>query len=46
MLAQLASVQEMLRIEKIFEADSIEEEPGAYNPMIPDGSNLKCTAIL
>ena len=39
-------VQEMLRIEKIFEADGIEEELGAYNPLIPDGSNLKCTAML
>jgi hypothetical protein len=39
-------VQEMLRIEKIFEADGIMEELGAYNPLIPDGSNLKCTAML
>lgn len=39
-------VQEMLRIEKIFEADGIEEELAAYNPLIPDGSNLKCTAML
>jgi hypothetical protein len=39
-------VQEMLRIEKIFEADGIIEELGAYNPLIPDGSNLKCTAML
>jgi hypothetical protein len=39
-------VQEMLRIEKIFEADGIEEELEAYNPLIPDGSNLKCTAML
>jgi hypothetical protein len=39
-------VQEMLRIEKIFEADGIEEELGAYNPLIPDGTNLKCTAML
>jgi len=39
-------VQEMLRIEKIFEADGIEEELSAYNPLIPDGSNLKCTAML
>ena len=38
-------VQEMLRIERIFEADSIEEELEAYNPLIPDGSNLKCTAM-
>lgn len=39
-------VQEMLRIEKIFEADGIAEELAAYNPLIPDGSNLKCTAML
>jgi len=39
-------VQEMLRIEKIFEADGIEEELEAYNPLIPDGSNLKATAML
>jgi hypothetical protein len=39
-------VQEMLRIERIFEADGIEEELAAYNPLIPDGSNLKCTAML
>jgi hypothetical protein len=38
-------VQEMLRIERIFEADAIGEELGAYNPLIPDGSNLKCTAM-
>ena len=39
-------VQEMLRIEKIFEADGIAEELDAYNPLIPDGGNLKCTAML
>ena len=39
-------VQEMLRIERIFEADAIEDELAAYNPLIPDGSNLKCTAML
>ena len=39
-------VQEMLRIEKIFESAGIEDELGAYNPLIPDGSNLKCTAML
>ncbi|MEJ8567036.1 DUF3501 family protein [Elongatibacter sediminis] len=38
-------VQEMLRIERIFEAAGIEEELAAYNPLIPDGSNLKCTAM-
>ena len=39
-------VQEMLRIERIFEADGIEEELSAYNPLIPDGSNLKATFML
>jgi len=39
-------VQEMLRIEKIFESTGIEEELGAYNPLIPDGHNLKATAML
>ncbi|NNJ65759.1 MAG: DUF3501 family protein [Xanthomonadales bacterium] len=38
-------VQEMLRIERIFEADGINEELEAYNPLIPEGSNLKCTAM-
>ena len=39
-------VQEMLRIEKIFEADGIEEELEAYNPLIPDGSNWKATFMV
>jgi hypothetical protein len=39
-------VQEMLRIEKIFEAEGINEELGTYNPLIPNGSNLKATAML
>ena len=39
-------VQEMLRIEKVFEADGIEDELGAYNPLIPNGRNLKATAML
>lgn len=38
-------VQEMLRIEKIFEAGAIQEELDTYNPLIPDGSNLKATAM-
>jgi hypothetical protein len=38
-------VQEMLRIEKIFEAEAIQEELDTYNPLIPDGSNLKATAM-
>ena len=39
-------VQEMLRIEKIFEAEGIQEELDAYNPLIPDGDNLKATFLL
>jgi hypothetical protein len=39
-------VQEMLRIEKIFEADGINEELDTYNPLIPDGANWKATAML
>lgn len=39
-------VQEMLRIERLFEPAAIEEELAAYNPLIPDGGNLKCTAML
>jgi hypothetical protein len=39
-------VQEMLRIEKIFEEEGINEELDAYNPLIPDGSNLKCTFMI
>jgi hypothetical protein len=36
-------VQEMLRIEKTFEEEGIEGELQAYNPLIPDGTNLKAT---
>lgn len=39
-------VQEMLRIERIFEAEAIAEELEAYNPLIPDGTNLKATFML
>ena len=39
-------VQEMLRIEKIFEAAGIQEELDAYNPLIPDGSNWKATFMI
>ena len=39
-------VQEMLRIEKIFEADGINEELEAYNPLIPDGENLKAVMMI
>ncbi|HSS66672.1 MAG TPA: DUF3501 family protein [Gammaproteobacteria bacterium] len=39
-------VQEMLRVERIYEKAGIEEELAAYNPLIPDGSNLKATFML
>jgi hypothetical protein len=39
-------IQEMLRVERIFDRDGIEEELDAYNPLIPDGSNLKATLML
>jgi hypothetical protein len=39
-------VQEMLRTERIFEAAGIEEEIEAYNPLIPDGTNLKATFMI
>jgi hypothetical protein len=39
-------VQEMLRVERIFEQEGIEDELGAYNPMIPDGTNWKATFMI
>jgi hypothetical protein len=39
-------VQEMLRAERIFESEGIAEELAAYNPLIPDGTNLKATMML
>ncbi len=39
-------IQEMLRAERIFEAAAIQEEIDAYNPLIPDGGNLKATMLL
>ena len=39
-------VQEMLRIEKIFKRDEIEEEIGAYQALIPDGNNFKATMLI
>jgi hypothetical protein len=39
-------VQEMLRIERIFEGDEIDAELDAYNPLIPDGHNLKATMLI
>ena len=39
-------VQEMLRIEHVFEPEGIEDELAAYNPLIPDGSNWKATFMI
>jgi hypothetical protein len=39
-------IQEMLRIERIFEKEAIEEELESYNPLIPDGANLKATFMI
>jgi hypothetical protein len=39
-------VQEMLRVERIFEEEGIRDELDAYNPLIPDGSNLKATLMV
>ena len=39
-------IQEMLRIERIFEGAAIQEELDTYNPLISGDSNLKCTAML
>lgn len=39
-------VQEMLRVERIFESQGIQDELDAYNPLIPDGSNWKVTFLI
>ena len=39
-------VQEMLRVERIFEEEGILDELGAYNPLVPDGSNWKATMMI
>jgi hypothetical protein len=39
-------VQEMLRIERIFEEQGIQHELDAYNPLVPDGSNWKATMLI
>jgi hypothetical protein len=39
-------VQEMLRIEKIFEESGIEHELESYNPLVPDGRNFKATMLI
>jgi hypothetical protein len=39
-------IQEMLRVERVFEAAGIQDELDAYNPLVPDGSNLKATMLI
>ena len=39
-------IQEMLRIERIFEEEGIQDELDAYNPLIPDGGNFKATMMI
>lgn len=39
-------IQEMLRIERIFESEGITDELDTYNPLIPDGSNWKATFMI
>jgi hypothetical protein len=39
-------IQEMLRVERIFEAAGIRDELDAYNPLVPDGSNWKATMLI
>jgi hypothetical protein len=39
-------IQEMLRAERIFEAEGIQDELDAYNPLIPDGTNWKVTLLI
>jgi len=39
-------IQEMLRIEKTFEEAGIQDELDAYNPLVPDGTNLKATMLI
>jgi len=45
-LTLLYQIQEMLRIEKVFEAAGINEELEAYNPLIPNGRNFKATFMI
>ena len=39
-------IQEMLRIEKTFEEEGIQDELDAYTPLVPDGNNLKATMMI
>ncbi len=45
-LTLLYQIQEMLRIEKVFEADGINDELEAYNPLVPSGRNFKATFMI
>lgn len=45
-LSMQYQVQEMLRAERIFESAAIQEELDSYNPLIPDGTNLKATFMI
>lgn len=45
-MTMLYQVQEMLRVERIFESEAIEEELLTYNPLIPDGCNWKATFMI
>lgn len=45
-LTLLYQIQEMLRIEKVFEVDGINEELDAYNPLVPTGRNFKATYMI
>lgn len=45
-LSMRYQIQEMLRVEKIFEESGIQNELDAYNPMVPDGNNWKATMMI
>lgn len=45
-LSMRYQIQEMLRVEKIFEADEIQHEIDAYAPLVPDGTNWKATLMI
>ncbi|HUX63687.1 DUF3501 family protein [Sulfuricella sp.] len=45
-LTMQCQVQEMLRLERIFEPEGVQEELDVYNPLIPDGSNWKVTFMV
>lgn len=46
LLTMQYQVQEMLRVERIFEKEGIQEELDSYNPLIPDGNNWKATFMV